>query len=255
MFPRLEITNRLLAQDEAHWGPFLSRPAAQQYEQELLGLFQIRRCVETLAPDPAHPGCMYGEMNQCLRPCQTAVSLLEYGSEALRVSAFLGTNGKSAIAALATARDRACEEMDFEQAAQMHRRVEKMKTVASLRASVVTRITQLNGLALTRSAEVDRFVLWPLVQGYWQEPVTLEFLREAPRTKSLDSDIRELLVEKLAQTHTQGDRGENIALFSRWYYSSWRDGEWFPFGTLADLNYRKLVRELSKMAQARLLSA
>jgi hypothetical protein len=36
-----------------------------------------------------------------------------------------------------------------------------------------------------------------------------------------------------------------MAVFARWYYSSWRDGQWFPFLKLADLNYRKLVREIS----------
>ena len=30
--------------------PFLTATAAQRYEQELLGLFQVRRCTETLDP-------------------------------------------------------------------------------------------------------------------------------------------------------------------------------------------------------------
>ena len=46
-----------------------------------LDLFQLRRCQEDLAPSPGHPGCIYGEMGKCLRPCQEAVSREEYAGE------------------------------------------------------------------------------------------------------------------------------------------------------------------------------
>ncbi|MDQ2712488.1 MAG: hypothetical protein M3Y24_09720 [Acidobacteriota bacterium] len=253
-YPRLETANRVpphfKTRFDALWGPFVSRAAAQQYEQELLGLFQIRRCSEILVPDPDHPGCIYGEMSQCLRPCQAAVTATEYGSEALRVRDFLESNGRSAIAALSSARNRACEETEFEQAAQMHKRLERMKATAALRERIVTEVHEFNGVALTRALQEGRFVLWPMLEGNWQEPVTLDFLTNELQTKSLDTEIRELLAAKL-QTGaiTGGNRAEELAIFSRWYYSSWRDGEWFPFRSLADLNYRKLVRELSRMAQ------
>ena len=34
---------------------------------------------------------------------------------------------------------------------------------------------------------------------------------------------------------------------TRWYFSSWRDGDWFPFRGLEDLNYRRLVRGISNL--------
>ena len=51
-FPRLEIVNRPTRRHGTAYGPFFSRDLAQRYEQELLGLFQIRRCTETLTPSP-----------------------------------------------------------------------------------------------------------------------------------------------------------------------------------------------------------
>jgi hypothetical protein len=64
----------------------------------------------------------------------------------------------------------------------------------------------------------------------------------------LDRQLREVFTRGLGKPRVSGNRTEELAIFSRWYYSSWRDGEWFPFDSLAGLNYRKLVRQLSKMA-------
>jgi len=248
-FPRLEISNRIARKCTQVFGPFLNRDLAQRYEQEVLGLFQLRRCSETLAPHAGHPGCIYGEMSQCLRPCQCAVTLEEYSSEAHRVSEFLSTNGKSAAGALSVARERASAELDFEQAAQLHKRLEKINAAAGCRDEVVSTVDTFSGVALTKGIEPLEFRLWPMVHGYWQNPVTLNVSLEDGATKSLDRTIRESLGESLASVATDGPRVEQLAIFSRWYYSSWRDGNWFPFRTLADLNYRKLVREISTMAK------
>src|SRR5207244_6958620 len=61
----------------------------------MLDLFQLRRCEDNLAPSPEHPGCIYGEMNKCLRPCQQVVSIEEYRGEAHRVEEFIRTDGAS----------------------------------------------------------------------------------------------------------------------------------------------------------------
>ncbi len=249
-FPRLEVMNRSAGRAETLWGPFPSRASAQQYEQEVLSLFQIRRCTDSLLPSPEHPGCIYGEMNQCLRPCQCVVSKDEYAVEAGRVQELLRSNGRAAVASLSAARDRACEETHFEEAALIHKRVEKIKAAAALRPAVIDDLDRLSGVALTRSAIEGRFNLWPMLRGCWQEPLSLEFLAEnSPRT-SLDTQLRELLASRLAEPSLGGNRIEELAVFSRWYFSSWRDGEWFPFVNLSDLNYRKLVREVSRLAHA-----
>ena len=89
-------------------------------------------------------------MNQCLRPCQCAVSQDEYANEVARLDEFLATNGKTAVADLSTARERASQEMDFEQAAQLHKRLEKVNAAAASRDAVVAPLDKFNGLALTR---------------------------------------------------------------------------------------------------------
>ncbi len=248
-YPRLEVSNRTSGRAQLLLGPFVSRTAAAQYEQETSALFQLRRCTETLVPSSEHPGCIYGEMNQCLRPCQCAVTAEEYATEARRVSDFLATNGRSAAAVLSSARERACGAMEFEHAAQLHKRIEKIKETAALRDPAIGEIKKLNGLALTRAAAKGELMLWPMVAGGWQTPVPLDFLHKEPTGKSLDRELRDLVSGVLAAARPSLNQTEELAIFSRWYYSSWRDGEWFSFQELSDLNYRKLVREISKMAQ------
>lgn len=247
-FPRLEVINRISRAGTSSFGPFLSRDAADAYAQQVLQLFQIRRCTDVLAPHPDHPGCIYGEMNQCLRPCQCAVTPAEYASEAARATEFLTTNGRSTIAGLSVARDRASAQMDFEQAAQMHKRIEKANSAAALRDPAIEDAANFNGIALTRGIQPLQFQLWPMLGGLWQEPVSLDFSAEESEAKSLDQQIRERVTDSLAAPRTSGRRVEELAIFSRWYYSSWRDGHWFAFHRLSDLNYRKMVRQISKMA-------
>src|SRR6185437_15306632 len=126
-FPRLAVRNRLPHKRIATFGPFLSREAADRVYQGTIGLFQIRRCEEKLSPSEDHPGCIYGEMNLCSRPCQLAVSSAEYGAEVARINDFLQFNGKRTLSILMAARDRASEETDFEEAARLHKEWEKVK--------------------------------------------------------------------------------------------------------------------------------
>ncbi len=248
-FPVLDVANRIAKDERAAFGPFRTRDAAEAYQQQVEGLFQVRRCRETLEPHPEHPGCIYGEMNQCMRPCQCAVSADEYAHEAQRVSEFLSTNGRSPLAVLAAARDRASEEMEFEEAGQIQKRIEKLETASKLRDEVVRVIAEFNGVALTRSSEHLQFRLWPMIGGIWQDPITLDFSSERSGSHSLDSEIRSLVAGALERSADPGNKLEHLAIFTRWYYSSWRDGSWFPFRAPADLNYRRLVRELSKMSE------
>jgi excinuclease UvrABC nuclease subunit len=246
-YPRLNVMNRIAGGTQNVYGPFPGRDAAQRYEEELLGLFQLRRCPGKLTPAPDHPGCIYGEMNLCMRPCQLAVGRQEYLSEAQRVTEFLSTNGRGAVSALTIARERASEGMDFELAAQLHKRIERTLAVSALRDNVVADARRFRGVALTRSAQPRTLTLWLMFDGFWQGQIKLDFPEDQERAKSLDREIRENLEEAVRQPLADGRRTEHLAVFARWCFSTWRDGSWFPFRGLDDLNYKKLVREISNL--------
>jgi excinuclease UvrABC nuclease subunit len=247
-FARTQITTRLAGGRGLCCGPFRNRAAAEQFEAAALELFQIRRCQEDLAPSPEHPGCIYGEMNKCMRPCQRAVSAEEYRAEVDRVAEFLRTQGRSLIEPLETARDRLSEELRFEEAAREHARIEKVQEVLRLRDSLAADIDQLCGVAVTASAEPGAVELWFVVAGCWQAPVRFGFEVVEGRTISMDQRLREIVAAIEPRRPGVEERQEHLALLARWYYSSWRDGEWLAFPDLARVPYRKLVNAISRVA-------
>ena len=241
-FPRTMITTR--PGKGLCFGPFLTRTQVERFEQEMLDLFQLRRCEENLAPSPDHPGCIYGEMNKCLRPCQEAVAIGEYAHEAARVERFLRTVGASLRDSAESARDRASAAMQFEEAAQLHQRVERIQQAQSQAGDLARAIDQLAGVAVVPSAEAGAVELWFMAAGAWQEPRRVNVSQAEGAGGSLDHAFRELV----AQISTQGSPNpEHLAILARWHGSSWRDGEWIGFESWDRVPYRKLVNAVGRV--------
>jgi excinuclease ABC subunit C len=244
-FPRTQVTARLSGGRGLYYGPFRTRGAAELFENQFLDLFQIRRCQENLEPSPQHPGCIYGEMNRCLRPCQQAVSREEYSSEVTRVEEFLTENGALMINVTTAARDRLSEEMDFEAAAREHKHIERIQEILALRDDLVSDLDHLYGVAVAPSTIPDSVFLWFVCQGAWHLP------RVFPLTSnvSLDARLRELVASIEPATVPLPEKQEHLALLARWHYATWGDGEWIGFRGLEEVPYRKLVRAISRARQ------
>jgi hypothetical protein len=244
-FPRTQVSTRLASGRSVYYGPFQSRAAAELFENQFLDLFQIRRCQENLEPSPLHPGCIYGEMNRCLRPCQQVVSREEYLSEVNRVEEFLTGNGVALISVATSARDRLSAEMNFEEAARQHQRIERIQGVLALRGDLAGDIERLYGVAITPCLAPDNVLLWFVCRGAWQAPV------QFPLTSmiSLDQRLRELVASIQPVMPPLAEKQEHLALLARWHYSTWSDGEWIGFPALDQAPYRKLVRAISRVSQ------
>jgi excinuclease UvrABC nuclease subunit len=248
-FPRSQITTQLARTPGLYFGPFRSRASAERFESQFLDLFQMRRCQEDLVPAPDHPGCIYGEMNMCLRPCQQVVGPEEYRHEVDRVTKFLRTGGHSLLASIAHSRERLSEEMRFEEAARQHKRYEKVEAVLQLRDDLARDLDQLHGVVLTRSTAPDAVELWFVMGGDLQQRERFGFSVEEGKTVSLDRKLRELLDRLVPRRPAIRERQERLALLARWYYSSWRQGEWLPFESPGDIPYRKFVNAVSRVAR------
>ena len=249
-FPRTQVTARIGREPSLYYGPFQSRAAAEEFEHGVLDLFQLRRCQEDLEPRPGHPGCIYGEMSMCLRPCQEVVGVTEYASEAARVASFLSTNGAHLIHTTEAARDRLSAEMDFEAAARQHKRVERIEQVLKLRDALAFDIERLNGVAVTESATPANVKLWFVIGGCWQTPQDFQVGATGDKSVSIDHRLREIAGSLQVSRVAGRERQEHLALLARWFYSSWRDGEWIPFDNMEKLSYRKLTGAVSRVASA-----
>ena len=252
-FPRTQVTAQMGRTPALYFGPFRTRATAELFEAQMLDLFQVRRCQEDLEPSPAHPGCIYGEMGMCLRPCQQVVGAEEYAHEVERMQQFLRTGGGSMVESIEKTRDRFSEEMLFEDAARQHKRLEKVREVLNLRDELARALDSLHGVAVTAAPEPDAVQLWPVQAGAWLGQLRFSFEIAEGKPVPLDRKLRELfatLEESAVKPQNVRERQEYLALLARWFYSSWRDGEWVFFDSFAAVPYRRLVNAISRVAKA-----
>jgi hypothetical protein len=48
---------------------------------------------------------------------------------------------------------------------------------------------------------------------------------------------------------TVRERQEYLAILARWYYSTWREGEWIGFAGFDRIPYRKVVNAVSRVGR------
>jgi excinuclease UvrABC nuclease subunit len=171
-YPRLTITNKPSLKD-ARWafGPFPSRAAAERYSEEMLKLFLLRRCEENLDPHPSHPGCVYSEMKMCLAPCYEGCTDARYAEEAEAVRSFLATRGESKLIQIRQQRDRASEELAFEEAARLHAQFEKVQAISALAPELVQPLSEFSACILQASAHPDQVSVFLYHDGALRGPV------------------------------------------------------------------------------------
>lgn len=249
-FPRTTVTTRLSGAQVFQFGPFRNRASAERFEQEVLDLFQVRRCQEDLEVSPDHPGCIYGEMMKCLRPCQQVVGPEEYRSEVDRLVHFLQSGGNSMLEPLAAARDRLSEELNFEEAQRQQIRYRRVEQVLKLRDDLAASVDHVCGVAVSPGIEPGCVQLLFLLKGVWLPPVEFRVAATGQDMVPLDRRLRELVATLSAPRVTVRERSDHLSLLARWYYSSWRDAEFLSFPALEELPYRRLVRAISKSAAA-----
>lgn len=251
-FPRTAVTTRVSGGGKGQfYGPFRTRAAADYFDSQFLDLFQIRRCEENLEPRAEHPGCIYGEMNLCLRPCQAQVTAEQYRSEVSRVEHFFSTDGTSLLEPIAHQRERFSEELNFEEAARQHKRHEKVLAVLALRDALVCDIERLCGVVVAPAVAAGAVHLWFVRRGFWHGPVEFPLTQAGDQIVSMDTRLRALAASALPAKDPSSStvRQEHLALLARWFYSSWRDGEWVGCASLDAIPYRKLVNAIGRVAK------
>jgi excinuclease ABC subunit C len=248
-FPRVALSHRIPPGCEPAFGPFKSRDSAQMYADDVSGCFRLRRCVDALVPNPNHPGCIYGEIKQCLRPCQGLVDESQYGREVEGVLNFLSTNGESSLAPLVRAREQAAGALEFEEAANLHKLISTVKGIANSREDLVCEVRELSGIALTKGGDQGELRLWPMLGGRWQQPQRIK-VDGTTTLESLVDRLRDLVPSLRPALETTADQSEHLAILVRWYYSSARDGHWYPLRRDKKFNSRRVGKAMLDLANA-----
>lgn len=254
-YPRCYVTRRILGDGGAYFGPFPSRKAADSFASEFLNLFKIRRCQIKIRRDPAFPGCIYSEMKMCLAPCFAGCSQEEYDAEVARVTRFLESSGASYTSELEGEREAASEAQDFERAAAVHRKVEKVTHVLRGLPELARRIEELDAVVLQAAAAEETVAVFAVQGGRIADPFWLDFAALAGQPRSVEQMLREQLPGSAASG--PGDVEElrdHLSLLARWFYSKPRVGEIFfrearsgPRTKQGDWPYRRILRACSRV--------
>ena len=279
-YPRAYVTRRLgqLKGKSVYYGPFLSKAAAEKFLNDVLDLFKSRRCTDDLNPDPNFPGCIYSEMKMCLAPCFKGCTDEEYFSEVKRVQSYLDTRGGSLVQQLARERDTASASLEFESAATIHARIDKVKTAVTGLPEIVQRLDRLNAVIIQPSAIPETVALFEVRAGLIDGPAMFSVqqmvhpnvsagstslytyphqaqpipeggaptLKAAPQ--SFDARVLDALnsIEQRTKAST-AERTEELALLKQWYYRSSRAGEIFFADESGQLPIRRIVRGISRV--------
>ena len=274
-YPRCYVTRRLAGDGGFYFGPFASRRSADTFAEGFLDLFKIRRCQIKIRRDPEFPGCIYSEMKMCLAPCFAGCTKQAYDAEVATVLETLDTAGAALTAKFEREREAASEALDFERAAALHKRLEKVSGALGGVPEIVRRIEDLDGVILQRSAEEKTVMVFPLCSGFLDEPCVLNFIELSSQPRSVEAILRERLEPKsgsaaITAPQTAADSassaageeeidfraryglraapvelGEHLALVTRWFYSKPREGEiLFRAG---EWPYRRILRACSRL--------
>jgi excinuclease ABC subunit C len=259
-FPRASITTRLgriwageNSGKNVYYGPFGSRVAAEKFMNDALDFFKMRRCVEDLHPDPKFPGCVYSEMKMCLAPCFRGCSDDEYRAEVIRVEDFLDSRGESLKRQMAAERDDASARMEFETAAAIHARLDKLAPVLQQLPEFVRRIDRMHAVivqpSVNRSSEPGSVALFRVDEGALAGP--LEFPISDPehaKSQSMEARIQAALTAfPPARPASAIERMEHLAMLKRWCYRGTRTGEIFFSDAKGELPMRRLVRGIGRV--------
>jgi excinuclease UvrABC nuclease subunit len=241
-YPRCYVTRRVPVDSSgaptagAYYGPFASRRSAEAFAGSALDFFKVRRCQIKIRRDPSFPGCMY------------------YDGEVQKLVQFLDTAGDSLRNAIEQERESASEQLDFERAAALHKKIEKLDDALRGSPELPRRIQDLNAVILQRSAEEQSIAVYGVRGGWLAEPTFVRFAEIAGQPRSAEQIFREYL-EGPAPEQSEGSASnvapskntlsEHLWLVARWYYSNPREGE--IFFREKDWPYRRIMRGCSRL--------
>lgn len=188
----------------------------------------------------------------CLAPCFAGCTDAEYQSEVRQVVDFLNSQGNSLLHSLETERAQASESLEFERAAKVHQRIEKLNEALRLRSELVRNLRDLHAVMLLPAAEEKAVVFFRITGGEIRGPAALSLDENSPNPAPLDHQLRDLLA---ALDTKPGPRRlppwEHLSLLARWYYSSFRQGELVMLNPDQAIPHARLIRLCRKVLERR----
>jgi hypothetical protein len=167
----------------------------------------------------------------------------------VRVEDFLNSRGESLKRQMAAERDAASAKMEFETAAAIHARIDKLAPVLQQLPEFVQRIDRLHAVIVQKSAQPESVALFRVDAGALAGPLDFPISgAEHAKSQSMEARIQAALTAFPASSPTSAtERLEHLAILKRWCYRGTRMGEIFFADAQGELPMRRLVRGIGRV--------
>jgi excinuclease ABC subunit C len=169
----------------------------------------------------------------------------------------------------------ASAQLDFEHAAALHKRLEKVDAVRHSVPELARPLQELNAIVLQRAAEETSVAVFVVRAGIAEDPFLLQFGRLASQPRPVEQILRDILdpvpapcdlvgvgakAKPARNSASAAELEDHLALLARWFYGRPREGELFfedagPHGAArnqaAGWPYRRILRACSRLLAPR----
>ena len=231
-------------------GPFPDKHAAQRYIEMLENAFDLCRYHHILVQAPDATACAYKEMGKCPAPCDGSVSMESYRGQINEALQLTYTRFDQWKADLERAMHQASNELDFESATLLQRRLQDTAVAGKPQFAFVDRLERFRFVGVLPSEHPDRARIFLILGGSVEPFVDVQ----------LNSDSL-ALTEIVAGAHQRAERAEfrfseqevdNIALVNWHLFRQARAKAPGAFVKLDEtLDAKGLAKVLGKIAQHR----
>ncbi len=212
VFPRVEVTRRVLNDGSRYFGPYTSVGPMRQALDLIKSMYTVRSCRYDLPKDKPERACLDYHIGRCLGPCvglQTEVSYREMTDEILRI---LDGDTEAIRSEVEERMQDASASLDFEQAAKMRDIVSGLDSLAREQRVHRAQGGSFDVIAVARDGELGAGVVLKIRSG-------LLLGREAQRFQKVreesDADLISSLVSRYylsAGDLVLGDLPEHVLL-------------------------------------------
>ena len=162
---------------------------------------------------------------------------------------YFDSGGNSLLRQFSEERDAASANLDFEDAAAIHARIEKLKPVLSQLPEIVQRLDRLSALMIQPSHVGGSVAFFRVDSGRIAGPAAFN-IQPAEHAKSQSMEARVLATLREfppANARSVLETMEHLAILKRWYYRGSRIGEIFFADEKGELPMRRIVRGISRV--------
>lgn len=177
-FPRFRVVQAARRSGARYFGPYRRRSLPKEIARLCERIFHLRSCTGRLEPDRNGSACLQHGVGLCTAPCIKAAGLEAYRAQVEDCLRTLDDPGHSADVRqrLVERRERAAGAWDFERAADLQRRIDRLDELEGHRWALERPALDRSWLLILPHAREERRLLLPVARGRVLEG------RSAPRS-------------------------------------------------------------------------